>query len=220
MHLRLLREEKMAVVPSGCRHTADRRIRNRVTLSSVHPGPPRKAPRVRPAVCQFGLYSPRVRPGCTCGPRTDRALPAVCTPAAHVSLRSRQGRPSLVPKLSIIVPTRERSDTLFHTIRTLVSQDYGDCEFLVSDNASQDATRDVVSSFSDHRIRYINTGRRLSMSDNWEFALGAVRGEFVTYIGDDDGFIPGAVTKAMRLLEESQMSALAWDKIAYNLARL
>lgn len=120
-----------------------------------------------------------------------------------------------MPKLSIVVPTRERSDTLLHTIRTLVNQDYQDCEIIVSDNASKDDTRGVVESFSDSRIRYINTGKRVSMSENWEFALAHVKGEFVTYIGDDDGFLPGALTKAMDLLEKSQSNALIWDKAEY-----
>jgi len=120
-----------------------------------------------------------------------------------------------MPTLSIVVPTRERSDTLFHTIRTLVDQDYQDCEILISDNASKDNTRQVVESFSDSRIRYENTGKRVSMSENWEYALQRVRGDFVTYIGDDDGFIPGALTKAMRLLEQSPVDALVWSKIEY-----
>ncbi len=120
-----------------------------------------------------------------------------------------------MPRLSVIIPTRERSDTLFHTIRTLVDQDYADCEFLISDNASQDGTLDVVRSFSDPRIRYVNTGSRLSMSDNWEFALGHSRGEILTYIGDDDGFLPGALGKAVRLLDQSRKSALVWEKVVY-----
>ena len=120
-----------------------------------------------------------------------------------------------MPKLSIIVPTRERSETLVHTIRTVVSQDYPDCEIIVSDNASQDNTREVVASFSDSRIRYINTGRRISMSENYEFALASARGEYVTYLGDDDGFVRGAMTKAMRLIGESGINALVWTKVEY-----
>ena len=121
-----------------------------------------------------------------------------------------------MPTLSIVVPTRERSDTLVHTLRTLISQDYHACEIIVSDNASEDNTKEVVGSFSDSRLRYINTGKRVSMSENWEFALEHVRGEFVTYIGDDDGLLPGAISKAMRLIEESRLNALVWDKVNYH----
>ena len=120
-----------------------------------------------------------------------------------------------MPKLSIVVPTRERADTLIHTLRTLVTQSYTNCEFLISDNASGDGTNLAVASFSDPRIRYLNTGVRLSMSDNWQFALGHCQGEFITYIGDDDGFLPEALSKAMSLIEDSQLDALVWKQPAY-----
>ncbi len=119
------------------------------------------------------------------------------------------------PKLTVIVPTRERADTLRHTLRTLVSQDFRDCEFLVSDNFSQDETRSEVESFTDPRIRYVNTGKRLSMSQNWEFALEQSRGDYITYIGDDDGFIPGALAAAMQVLHETQYEAIVWEKAEY-----
>jgi len=121
----------------------------------------------------------------------------------------------MTPRLSVIIPTRERSDVLIHTLRTLVSQNYVDCEIVISDNHSKDNTRKIVESFSDSRIRYINTGRRISMSANWEFALNHVRGAYVTCLGDDDGFIPDALARAMSLLETSKADALVWEKIEY-----
>jgi hypothetical protein len=119
------------------------------------------------------------------------------------------------PRLTVIVPTRERSDTLVHTLRTLIAQDYRHCEFLVSDNFSQDDTRAVVAEFSDVRVRYLNTGRRLSMAQNWEFALEHARGDFITYIGDDDGFVPCALSAVMRIIDAHSGMALVWEKAEY-----
>ena len=121
----------------------------------------------------------------------------------------------MTPTLSIIIPTRERSAVLFYALRTLVVQDYADFEIIVSDNHSQDKTKQIVEEFSDPRMRYINTGARVSMSNNWEFALKHAKGTFTTFLGDDDGFIPGALTGAMNILESSKMNALVWEKIEY-----
>ena len=120
-----------------------------------------------------------------------------------------------MPKLTVVVPTRERADTLHHTLKTLVQQDYEDFQILVSDNASVDDTRKVALSFNDKRIAYINTGKRVDMSQNWEFALTHATGEFITFIGDDDGFLPGAITKAMTLLEQTHVPAMIWHKAEY-----
>ena len=76
---------------------------------------------------------------------------------------------------TVVIPTRERCDTLEHTLRTCVMQEYTNLEIIVSDNYSQDHTREVVEYFKDSRIRYINTGKRISMSDNYEFALSHVK---------------------------------------------
>ncbi len=57
------------------------------------------------------------------------------------------------PKLTVIIPTRERADTLFHTLRTVLEQEYENLEIIVSDNASIDNTRQVVSQFTDVRLR-------------------------------------------------------------------
>ena len=97
------------------------------------------------------------------------------------------------PRFSIILPTRERAATLRHALATVTAQDFASLEIIVSDNCSTDDTAAVVAANPDPRIRYINTGSRLSMSHNWEFALGHARGEWVGFIGDDDGLLPGCL---------------------------
>ena len=119
-------------------------------------------------------------------------------------------------KFTIVIPTRERMDTLEWSIKTCLCQDYEDFEVLVSDNASQDGTADLVKSFSDPRIRYINTGKRLGMSQNWEFALSHVEASYVFFMGDDDGLLPDALQKANQLLTEYQVDALTWKKASYS----
>ena len=111
-------------------------------------------------------------------------------------------------KFTVIVPTRERSDTLVHCLRTLVTQDYDNVVFVVSDNFSQDDTKEVAESFNDPRIRYLNTGKRISMSHNWEFALGHVTDGWVTILGDDDGLLPGALGKISEIINSTGTEAI------------
>lgn len=119
-------------------------------------------------------------------------------------------------KFTVIIPTRERADTLYYSLKTCVTQDYDHLEILVSDNYSQDNTREVVESFEDPRIRYINTGRRVSMTANWEFALSHVDTGYVTYIGDDDGLLPDAISDVRELLEEFPAQVLSNYPVAYH----
>ena len=83
-----------------------------------------------------------------------------------------------MPVLSLIIPTRERADTLALTIATALQQKSQEFEIIISDNSSLDNTKDVVASFLDNRIRYFNTGKRVSMCDNYEFGLENARGDY------------------------------------------
>ena len=77
---------------------------------------------------------------------------------------------------SIIVPTRDRFETLIHTIMALTKIDYDDYEIIVHDNFS-DIDDDSFSDFilnvtsMSEKVRVIRTKERLSMSTNFEEAL-------------------------------------------------
>jgi len=118
-------------------------------------------------------------------------------------------------KFTVVIPTRERARTLGATLRTCVSQASDDLDILVSDNFSGDDTRAVVESFGDPRIRYVNTGARVSMTRNWEFALQHVREGYVTFIGDDDGLMPDAIRDVSELLRNDRADIVSWMKAEY-----
>ena len=120
------------------------------------------------------------------------------------------------PLLTVIVPTIERPDTLIATLRTAVDQKSQDFEILVGDNFSQDDTAAVVRSVADPRIRYVNTGRRLSMSDNWNFAIGHAKGQYITIIGDDDGVMPGAIDRLEPFLRSGLEKIYSWPVPFYR----
>ncbi|MDW3094153.1 MAG: glycosyltransferase family 2 protein [Gammaproteobacteria bacterium] len=118
-------------------------------------------------------------------------------------------------KFTIIVPTRERADTLVYTIRSLLDIKYENLEIIISDNASMDNTKDVIDSFDDKRLTYIQTGKRVSMNANWEFALTHVDGGYVSYIGDDDAFLPESISEINNLINRFQVDAVTWKKVEY-----
>lgn len=114
------------------------------------------------------------------------------------------------PLITIIIPTRERAATLKFTLRTALDQENENFQIVVCDNFSQDNTRAVVEGFLDPRITYVNTGRRLSMCDNWDYALQYARGEYLIYIGDDDGVMPGAINKLEAMIKNRPSPIYCW----------
>lgn len=119
-------------------------------------------------------------------------------------------------KFTILIPTRERADTLFYTIQTCLNQTYTNYEIIVSDNYSKDHTKEVVMSFSDNRLKYINTGKRVSMSENFEFALSHVKDGFVMFIGDDDGVLPNSLEYVNDVINETKCEAIVSHNAFYT----
>lgn len=119
------------------------------------------------------------------------------------------------PLISILIPTRERLATLRFSLRTALDQTTDRIEVLVADNASADGTHDFVASIQDHRLRYVTSGSRVSMSDNWENALRHARGRYLMIIGDDDAVIPGAIDRLIYDLNKNPYEVLVWPKHVY-----
>lgn len=119
-------------------------------------------------------------------------------------------------KFTVIIPTRERCDVLKSSLKTCTTQDYDNLEIIVSDNFSQDETREVVESFKDSRIRYVNTGKRMNVSDNWEFALSHADGGYVMYVGDDDGLLPGALAELSEVIDLTGCEIVSCQTAGYS----
>lgn len=103
------------------------------------------------------------------------------------------------PFVSLIIPTRERATYLGHALATCLANPDDDVEIIVVDNASTDCTADVVGRVSDPRLRYVRGERRVSMRDNFERGLLHATGEFVGFLGDDDGIFPFTVSEIRRI---------------------
>lgn len=119
------------------------------------------------------------------------------------------------PLISVIIPTRERSETLFFTIQTALDQTSNSYEIIVSDNFSQDNTKEIVCGFNDSRLRYINTGKRVSMSDNFEFALEHAKGKYIIFIGDDDAIMPRAIDELQSFILKNPCKVYRWSLHGY-----
>ncbi|SFK09458.1 glycosyltransferase family 2 protein [Methylocapsa palsarum] len=116
---------------------------------------------------------------------------------------------------SFVVPTRDRHDVLKSTIESVLRQTHSEFELVIMDNASSPETKKVVDSFSSPHIRYFRSEKRLAMTDNWELALEYARGDYINFLGDDDGPLPDAVEIAKSVHARWPSMILAWKPLIY-----
>src|SRR5439155_21739030 len=65
------------------------------------------------------------------------------------------------------------------------------------------------------RVRYVRTDRSLSMPDSWEFAMAHARGEYVTFLCDDDAITARTLEQAKRALERFGSPVVMWGGASY-----
>lgn len=122
-------------------------------------------------------------------------------------------------RFSIIIPTRNRFDTLKYCLKTCLKQNFDNYEIIVSDNSDEidsNETRKVVNELNSTRIRYFKTPAILSMTANYEFALSKSTGEYILCIGDDDGILTDSLIYVDELIKEFDASVVKSPVAVYH----
>lgn len=106
-------------------------------------------------------------------------------------------------KVSVIIPTRNRAELLRLAVISALNQTFKDIEIIVSDDKSNDHTRELVNSFNDRRIKYILNKRKRGPSATRNAAIMASKGEYIAFLDDDDEWVPEKLQKQVELLDKS-----------------
>ncbi len=98
-------------------------------------------------------------------------------------------------RVTIGIPTINRSQLAMRAIRSALAQTYSDIEVIVSDDASTDDTVERVREIEDPRLVLFEQKQRLGLVGNFDFCLRHASGEFFLLLGDDDVLLPKAIER-------------------------
>ena len=104
-------------------------------------------------------------------------------------------------KLSVLLPTRNGAHFLPGCLDAVLAQTGVNVELVVSDNANEDGTREILAEYAWPNLTVVRQGGILSVTDNWTAALDAATGDYLWMIGDDDLLLPGAASWVIGQLE-------------------
>lgn len=126
------------------------------------------------------------------------------------------------PTLTIAVPTYQRASylqLLLDRLREECSQINPDLvEVLVCDNASTDATSDVVaaSQAAGLKVRYIRHSHNLGSDHNIAHCFNQARGRYVIVMGDDDLLMDGVLPPLLDQLRNPDLGAILLRPFGYD----
>ena len=110
-------------------------------------------------------------------------------------------RPRSNVGVSVCIPVWNGAAHLREAIESVLAQSLGDFELLLIDDASTDASADIVRSFGDPRIKVERNDARLGLVANWNRCLERASGRYVCVFHQDDLMMPANLARKVALLE-------------------
>lgn len=105
------------------------------------------------------------------------------------------------PKISIITITYNSEAIVEETIKSVISQDYPNLEYIIIDGGSKDNTLAVVDKYRD-RIAKVVSEPDKGISDAFNKGIRNATGDIVGIINSDDILLPGALKAVADAYEE------------------
>jgi hypothetical protein len=90
------------------------------------------------------------------------------------------------PPVSVVVTAYNGERFLRPAIESLLNQTFRDFELIVVDDCSTDSTPQILSEFTDERMRVIRNERNLGIAETTNRGLAAARGEYIALQDHDD----------------------------------
>jgi len=108
-----------------------------------------------------------------------------------------------MPKVSVVIPTHNRSDLLGRAILSVLTQTFQDFEIIVVSDGPNDRNKVIIEKFQDTRIHYFehvfNKGAPAARNTGIKNSLG----EFIAFLDDDDEWYENKLSKQLKAFDLS-----------------
>lgn len=118
------------------------------------------------------------------------------------------------PLVSICIPTYNGQKFITDAMDSAINQTYRPLEIVVSDDASKDATLEMVKSFQNktdipiHIFAYKPSG----IGANWNHSIKKSKGEYIKFLFQDDILAPTCVEKMMEIAVANKEVGMVYSK--------
>lgn len=124
------------------------------------------------------------------------------------------------PIISFIVPSRGAGIYLEYTIKNLLDTSDTRYEVVLNFNNGFSPIPRSILDIADSRLRIFRTTDNLSMAKNWYEALCNAKGEWVCYIGSDDGIVSKNLSKFINELnKQTKISVVINHTLSFTYPR-
>ncbi|MCM1451580.1 MAG: glycosyltransferase [Clostridium sp.] len=110
------------------------------------------------------------------------------------------------PEVSIIMPVYKNYDYFPVALMSAIQQDWvGSYEIVIVDNDITVSNKNyqIVEKFNSPLVRYFRNSENIGAVGNWNRGIQKARGKFVTFLHDDDVFLPTTLSTCMKIASKN-----------------
>ena len=123
-----------------------------------------------------------------------------------------EGNTGQQPLVSVVTPFYNTAPYLAECIESVLAQDYSNFEFILSDNCSNDGSREVIEPYAarDVRIKYIRHDAFVNQVQNYNRALRIISADsrYCKVVQADDWIFPECLSRMVAVAETRSSVAL------------
>ncbi|BEQ15690.1 glycosyltransferase family 2 protein [Desulfoferula mesophila] len=105
------------------------------------------------------------------------------------------------PAITVLMPAYNCGPYVGEAIESILGQTFRDFELLIINDGSTDDTREVILSFQDPRIRFLDNGRNLGAANSSNIGMGRARGAYIARMDADDLSLPSRLERQYEFME-------------------
>ena len=109
---------------------------------------------------------------------------------------------------SVIIPTYNCAEYLKRALSSVFSQTYQNFEIIVIDNSSIDETKNVLKSFDNQKLKYIEVNNNGIIAHSRNKGIEKAKGDWIAFLDSDDYWEPEKLDKVKDGIEEKPEAIL------------
>lgn len=112
--------------------------------------------------------------------------------------------------ISVVIPTHNRPQALKKAIQSTLQQSQPPLEVIVVDDVGQKKTKDFIASLGERNLHYVHNATGNGASSSRNIGIQAAKGDFVSFLDDDDEFSREKVENISNFIKENELLDLVY----------
>jgi glycosyltransferase involved in cell wall biosynthesis len=114
-----------------------------------------------------------------------------------------------MPKVSVVMPAYNAEKYISEAIESILNQTFTDFEFIIINDGSTDKTKEIINSYTDYRIHYLENESNLGIVATLNKGLEYASGEYIARMDADDISLSNRFEKQVSIMDtDSTIGAL------------